>query len=188
MSDILDLNKDAPLLDLTKAAPTLQTLRARLNWGMHPVHGASLTDGFDLDIFSFVLNASEKIGGGADVVFFNNKVHCDRAIVLPQDNRTGGEEYCDYTFDRLPLDRRHIDVYVCIHEAAKRGQHFGMMADARLTLEADGELIQAYAVSDYAGMTMLHAGRLSRTAGGWTFQPIGEAAVAGPNDVARACM
>lgn len=110
--DILDLNKDAPLLDLTKAAPTLQTLRARLNWGMHPVHGASLTDGFDLDIFSFVLNASEKIGGGADVVFFNNKVHCDRAIVLPQDNRTGGEEYCDYTFDRLPLDRRHIDVYV----------------------------------------------------------------------------
>jgi hypothetical protein len=33
---------------------------------------------------------------------------------------------------------------------------------------------------------MLHAGRLTLNGAGWTFQPIGEAAVAGPNDVARA--
>lgn len=186
--DILDLNKDAPLLDLTKAAPTLQTLRARVTWNMHPVHGASLSQGFDLDLLGFVLNASEKITGGKDVVFFNNRVYANGAITLLQDERVGGKEECDYSLSAVPTDKMHIDVYVSVFEAAQRGQHFGMMADARLVLEADGEPIQTYAISDYAGMTMLHAGRLTRTAGGWTFQPIGEAAVAGPNDVARACM
>lgn len=182
--DILDLNKDAPLLDLTKVAPTLQTLRARLTWGMHPVHGASLTEGFDLDIFSYVLNGAEKISGGADVVFFNNK--SGHGISLPQDQRTGGEETCDYSLHAVPLDKNFVDIYVSIHEAAKRSQHFGMMAGARLALEADGSLVQAYAISEFSGKTMLHAGRLTRTGGGWTFQPIGEAAVATPNDVARA--
>lgn len=186
--DILDLNKDAPLLDLCKAAPSLMTLRARLNWGVHPVHGASLTDGFDLDVFSFVLRSNEKISGGQDVVFFNNKVYNGGAIVLPEDNRTGGMEYCDYTLLDLPLDRHHVDVYVCIHEASKRGQHFGMMADARLTLEADGQPVQAYQIADYTGKTALHAGRLSRGQGGWTFQPIGEAAAADPNAIAKAYM
>lgn len=188
MNDILNLTKDAPLLDLTKAAPTLKTLRARVTWSMHPVHGASLTQGFDLDLLNYVLNASEKISGGSDVVFFNNRVYNGGAIKLLQDERVGGKEECDYTLSDIPADRAHIDIYVSVFEAAQRAQHFGMMSGARLTLEADGQLVQAYAISDYTGMTMLHAGRLSRTAAGWTFQPIGEAAVASPNDVARACL
>ena len=190
MSNILDLNKDAPLLDLAKAAPTLRTLRARLTWSMHPVHGASLTDGFDLDIFSFVLNTSEKISGGQDVVFFNNKVYANGAITLPQDNRTGGEETCAYKLASIPADRSFVDIYVCVYEAQKRGQHFGMMAGARLALE-DAEtdsLLQAYNIAEYAGKAVLHAGRLAKTAAGWTFQPIGEAAMADPNSVARAYM
>ena len=151
MSDILDLNKDAPLLDLAKAAPTLRTLRARLTWSMHPVHGA---------------------------------------ITLPQDNRTGGEETCAYKLASIPADRSFVDIYVCVYEAQKRGQHFGMMAGARLALE-DAEtdsLLQAYNIAEYAGKAVLHAGRLAKTAAGWTFQPIGEAAMADPNSVARAYM
>ena len=190
MQDILNLDKDAPLLDLSKAAPTLKTLRARLTWQMHPVAGASLTEGFDPDIVNFVLNRDEKISGGADVAFFNNKNYADGAIVLLKDNRVGGiePELCDYTLSKMPADRSHVDIYVIVHEAAKRGQHFGMMADAQLTLEADGKVIQKYSIAEYSGKTALHAGRLSVTANGWTFQPIGEAAVADPNAVARAYM
>ena len=76
-----------------------------------------------------------------------------------------------------------------VHKTCVRDEDVeNLGSDITLKTSATTDKIQAYAVSDYAGMTMLHAGRLSRTAGGWTFQPIGEAAVAGPNDVARACM
>lgn len=185
--DILDLNKDAPLLDLAKVAPALKTLRAKLTWGMHPVHGASLDKGFDLDVFNYVLSASEKIGGGQDVCFFNNKTYANGAIVLPEDQRVGGTEWADYTLDRVPADRRHIDVYVFIHDAAERGQHFGMMSGAKLELIADGQqVVQAYSIAEFTGKTCLHAGRLTHAGSGWTFQPIGEAAVADPNAVARA--
>lgn len=43
-------------------------------------------------------------------------------------------------------------------------------------------------IAEYAGKTVLHAGRLTKTGAGWTFQPIGEAAMADPNSVARAYM
>ena len=195
MQDILDLSKDSPVLDLAKAAPSLRTLRARMTWDAHPVHGASLTEGFDLDIFSFVLSAQEKIGSGSDVVFYNNKVYAGGAIVLPEDNRAGGEEHCDYTLDEIPSDRAMIDIYVGVFDASLRKQHFGMISNAKLHLETkvggtydeSYKALQVYSISEYTGKTMLHAGRLTRaTSGYWSFSPIGAAAVATSNDVARA--
>ena len=72
MSVTLDLNKTSGLLDLTKEVPTLTVVRGVLNWDESPIHKDSLTQGFDLDIFAFVLDENQKIGSGTDVVFFNN--------------------------------------------------------------------------------------------------------------------
>ena len=63
----------------------------------------------------------------------------------------------------------------------------GVVIDPTPTTPPDS-LLQAYNIAEYAGKAVLHAGRLAKTAAGWTFQPIGEAAMADPNSVARAYM
>ena len=60
MTIVLDLNKGSNnILDLTKAAPTIKKLIVKLDWDEHPVHGADVKNGFDLDIFAYVLNEAD---------------------------------------------------------------------------------------------------------------------------------
>lgn len=187
----LDLNKSSGLLDLTKAAPNFKTIRGVLNWDPHPVHARSLTQGFDLDIFAYVLNGSEKITSGEDVAFFNNKTPYNSAVSIPLDNRTGegdDDEYIDVTFSKLPADKQHVDIYVFIHDAQPRGQNFGMMANSSFVLsDADSKVdLVKYKLSDFTTETALHIGRFSKTNDGWTFQPIGQGGQADPNQVVGA--
>lgn len=186
----LNLTKDAPLLDLAKTSPQLKTLKSEITWLPHPVHGASLTQGFDLDLFAFVLNADSKITSGSDVVFFNNKTY-GNAIVLPEDNRTGGSEYCNYTLANLPATVCYVDIFCFIHEAAQRNQSFAMLTNAKFTLiDSDtNAVIQQYRIDEFnSDQSALYVGRLSRTPSGWTFNAIGAAASVDPNQVARTYM
>lgn len=189
MTDILNLSKTTPMLDLTKAAPALKNLRGLLNWDMHPVKGASLSEGFDLDVFAFALNSAGKITSGSDVVFFNNKnAH---GISIPRDNRTGDgadDEEILIALDKVPADKTTIDVFVFIHEAAKRNQTFGMVQNATfsLTNQDTKEVIQTYKLSELLTETSVHIGALVRTANGWGFDPYGDAGNQDPNAVAGA--
>lgn len=191
MADILNLAKTTPVLDLTKAAPALKNLRGLLNWDKHPVHGASLSQGFDLDIFAFALNAQGKITSGSDVVFYNNKVA--HGITVPRDNRTGegaDDEEVLIALDQVPADKQTIDLYVFIHDAAGRKQTFGMVQNANFSLvnQDTKEVIQAYKLSDMLTETSVHIGALVRNATGWTFEPYGDAGTQDPNAVAGAYM
>ena len=186
---ILNLAKTTPMLDLTKAAPALKNLRGLLNWDMHPVKGASLTEGFDLDIFAFVLGSSGKIGGGQDVVFFNNK--SAHGVVLPRDNRTGegaDDEEILLALDKVPADKTTIDLFVFIHDATKRNQTFGMTQNATFSLvdQDTKAVIQAYKLSELLTETSVHIGALVRNANGWGFEPYGDAGNQDPNAVAGA--
>lgn len=187
----LDLNKSAGLLDLSKEAPNFKTIRGLLNWDVNPVHGKSLTEGFDLDIFAFVLDNNEKISSGADVVYFRNKDYNNGVITVPIDNRTGegtDDEYIDLKLEKLPTDKSHVDIYVFINEAKARGQNFGMMANSSFVLsdvDAKNDLVK-YSLSTYTNETALHVGRFSRGGAGWTFKPTGDVALADPNDVVGA--
>lgn len=91
-------------------------------------------------------------------------------------------------FTQVPADKAHLDAFVIIHEAAKRGHHLGMISNLHLKLinEDDGAVIQEYQLSQYVDMTAVHLGRFSRTANGWTFGPSGDAGAFDPNQVARA--
>lgn len=186
----LNLSKDTMMLDLTKVAPSLTRLRGVLNWDVHPVHKASLTHGFDLDCFAFLTNAQGKIGGGSDVVFFNNKSAYNGAVMLPRDNRTGeGDDDEELITDitKLPAHIEKVEHFVFLHEAEQRNQNFSMIQGGNFTLyDQDGKVLQVYKLQQFVNGTALHVGTLQRVDGGWGFQPVGEAAVAGPNDVIKA--
>lgn len=184
----LDLNKSSGVLDLSKAAPNFKTIRGLLNWDVNPVHGASLTQGFDLDIFAFVLDANQKISSGADVVYFTNKNYGNGTIVIPKDNRTGegdDDEHIDMKLDSIPSGKNFVDIYVFIHEGASRGQTFGMLSNASFVLsdvENNKELVK-YTLSNYTNETALHVGRFTRNGNAWEFAPTGDVANADPNTV-----
>lgn len=185
----LNLSKSTPALNLTKAAPSLTTLKGALSWDMHPIHGKSLSAGFDLDIFVIAANASEKIDSGDDVAFFNNKSVFGGGIQLSADNRTGEgdgvDEEVTFQLGKIPAGKTNLDIYVFLHDSVARSQNFGMMANAFFTLldAGNGREIQRYSLSQYTTGDVLHVGRLSRASGTWEFQPVGEASVADPNAV-----
>lgn len=188
---VLDLNKSAGLLDLSKVAPTLKKARGILNWDENPLHKDSLTEGFDLDLFAFVLGEKEKVSGAGDVVFFNNKSYANGAVAVPVDNRTGAgkdDEEITLNFDLIPADKSYVDVYVFIHDAAARKQTFGMMANASFNMvdQDTGVQIVKYNISTYTNETVIHIGRFERTANGWGFSASGDASRSDPNAVVQA--
>lgn len=181
--NILDLSKTTAVLDLTKAAPTLQSLSGVLSWEPHPVHGKSLKFGFDLDIFAFAL-ATGKISGAADVAYHKNKSAC--GVRIPEDERSGGSEEVFVDLKNVPAGKDQIALWIFLHEADKRGQHMGMVANAKFVLSdaVTKEVIQEYRLTDFADKTAAHIGNLVRTATGWDFKPDGGAFVLNGNDVA----
>lgn len=187
MTGILNLSKATAVLDLTKAAPTLKRFRGILNWNVHPLAKASLTEGFDLDVFALVLNSAHKITGGGDVVFFNNK--SAHGVTYPRDNRTGegdDDEELIVDFAKVPADKHHIDVYVFINEAEKRKQNFGMIQGGvfQVTDADSNAVIQTYRLDQFKNETALMVGSLHRTGSGWSFEPVGSVSITDPNKVA----
>lgn len=187
----LNLSKGNGLLNLTKAAPNFKTIKGILNWDMHPTKAKSLTEGFDLDIFAFVLNDNEKITSGNDVVYFNNKYYNKDVIAIPVDNRDGegdDDEYIDMKLNQL--DKNIVDLYVIIHDGEQRGQNFGMMANSSFTLVdfENNKEIQRYNLNEYTSETAIHIGRFSKKNGEWNFDSFGVGAIADPNTIVAAYM
>jgi tellurium resistance protein TerD len=193
MTQLLDLNKSSGLLDLTKNNPSLKSVRGLLNWDVNPIHGASLTKGFDLDIFAFVLNDNGKMDGLLDVVYFRNKTYANGSITIPVDNRTGegeNDEHIDIIFDKVPVNKTKIDVCVILHDASARGQSFGMIANAYFTLTDNdsGVELAKYELSRYTNETAIHIGQFAKVNGSWEFMPSGDVAEANPNDIVSGYM
>lgn len=186
----LNLSKTTMMLDLSKAAPSLTRLRGVLNWDCHPVHGASKEYGFDLDVFAFITSGGSIQGDAKNVVFFNNMSAYDGAVVYPRDNRTGegaDDEELLIDITKIPADKDKIEHFVFLHEAVKRQQDFSMIKNGSFTLfDQDNNVIQEYKLATFVGGTALHVGTLQRTITGWGFQPVGESAVADPNQVLSA--
>lgn len=189
----LDKNQTAGILNLSKTA-NINFLKGVLNWDPHPLYKECVTNGYDLDIFLFALNSNGKITGAQDVIYFKNKVGANGALAVPVDNQTGeGDDDEFFTADlaKIPASISEVAVYVFIHEAEKRGQHFGMIADAGFELvDADtGETKVRYRVTqDFSGATALHVANIVRGADGWEVHPMGTSANADPNQVAAAYM
>ena len=92
-----------------------------------------------------------------------------------------------FTLDAVPADKASAVIYVTIHEGAERGQHFGMIANARLLfIDADkpnDPIAQYNLTQSYGGNTAFCAGTLDFRKK--SFEPIGDAASANPNEIAQ---
>lgn len=184
MAAQLNLTKTTMTLDLTKVAPSLIKVRGELSWGLHPVAG----NNFDLDIFTFSTAHGKIKDVPGDVVFFNNKSAYNNAIVYPNDSRDGSAtEEVIIELGKIPADKDNIELFVFIHEAIARNQDFSMIQRGSFKLfdEKDVEL-QSYSLQQFVNGTALHIGTLVRNGSGWGFQPMGESAVADPNQVLSA--
>lgn len=182
----LDLNKDSGIaLDLTKASPGLKKVRVVLNWDEHPVHASSTTQGFDLDLWAFALDTNGKIASAEQICYFNQKSIYNNAVVLPRDNRTGAgadDEEIIVDILSLPTSVGSVAIYAFVFEAAKRGQHFGMVANSNVQMiNADtNEVIAQYNITqDCNGETAMYIGSVDRT----SFTPDGGAGNMDPNQV-----
>lgn len=191
----LNLSKDTMMLDLSKAAPSLTRLKGVLNWDTHPMAGSIDPNTgkpyeFDLDCFAFLTDANAKLGSTADVCYFGNKSVYNGAVVLPRDNRTGeGDDDEELLTDisKIPAHIHQVEHFVFLFEADTRKQDFSMISGGSFTLfDQDGKLIQTYKLQQFVNGTALHVGTLKRLSTGWGFQPVGDSATAGPNDVMKA--
>ncbi len=184
----LDLSKQSGIsLDLKKEDPQLQNLKVLLNWDMHPVHGASLSQGFDLDIWAFALNSSGKVGAQSNIIFYNQKDPLNGAIVLPRDNRTGDgadDEELLIALAKIPADIAQVVLYVFLHDAPARGQNFGMTINANVQLidNDTGTVIARYDLTDgkYKNSDAICIGALEPSG---NFIAAGDASTSSPTEV-----
>jgi stress response protein SCP2 len=173
----LDLDKNTLALDLSKT-PDLNTLTVLMKWDERKDFEGSLEAGYDPDLWAFVLNSSGKITSREEIVYYKNQHYHNDAIFLPKDNRVGGGdgESMNFTLNKIDPVHSEVHVYVFLFEARKRGQHFGMMENASVTLynADDGTVIQYYSLNkDFSGANAIHLGTLLRGPDGWLFQPVG---------------
>jgi stress response protein SCP2 len=190
-------------IDLTKGNQGLKNLMVGLGWdeaaAAAPPAGqkkgvfASIFGGggqkveIDCDASAILCGPGGKlIGGKNDLVYFGNLTHQSGSIRHMGDNLTGAGEGDDeqifVRLDAVPGTYEKIVFVVNIYEADKRGQHFGMIANAFIRIvNADNnqELCKFNLTENYSGLTALIAGEIYRHNNEWKFSAIGQ----GTNDV-----
>ena len=105
---------------------------------------------------------------------------------VKRDDEGDDDEEMLFALDKIPADKAGVAVYIFIHEAGKRAQHFGMVANAKMVLQnqdTSENIAQYNLTQNYSGTTAMHVGNLKRNAGGWQFEPVGEGGNADPNAV-----
>jgi tellurium resistance protein TerD len=175
-------------VNLSKEAPGLTKLQVGLGWDVRATDGAA----FDLDGVVFLLNASGKVRGDGDFIFYNNLRSADGSVVHSGDNRTGAGEGDDesVTIDlsKVPLDVERIALAVTIHEADARRQNFGQVAKAfvRCVNAANNSEIARYDLSeDSSTEAAMIFGEVYRNGADWKFRAIGQGYQGGLGPLAK---
>ncbi|WKB50681.1 TerD family protein [Eleftheria terrae] len=175
----ISLKKGASL-NLSKAEPALQRVRVGLGWEM-PDNIPPL----DLDVSAFVCRLDgrnePKLLSEQHFVFYNNLATPNGSVRHSGDQRTGDAEGDDETLlvelSKLEDAVSEISFVVTIHEAAERGQHFGLLRDAYIRVyNADtGKVLCLYDLDAQFGReTAVQMGSLVRSGDRhWEFRAVG---------------
>ena len=136
---------------------------------------------FDLDASVFLTDSWSRCVTDSDFVFYGNKVHNSGAVTHCGDSMTGvgdgDDEQILMTLSKVPSAVVRLRVVVSIHEAASRGQHFGLVANAfiRIVNESDNRELARFSLSQGAtGQDCLIFAELERQEANWTFHAIGD--------------
>ncbi|MFF2531329.1 TerD family protein [Brevibacillus sp. NPDC058079] len=136
---------------------------------------------WDLDLCAIILDASGSARMGK-FVCFDKRYHVSEedALRYSGDNQDGKgddiDEYVDMTFGLLKPDDVKIKLYVHIHNAANKGQHFGLVKNAFCRIEESNTkaiLAQFNLTDNYSGFTAIELGDFDRSGDVWSFTAIG---------------
>ncbi|OKH18111.1 TerD family protein [[Limnothrix rosea] IAM M-220] len=176
-------------ISLKKEAPKLNKIMLGLGWDMAKSPARrNLLDLFkasttiDLDSSVLCLNASEKLKGKNDVVYYANLHHSSGAIHHQGDNLTGEGEGDD---EQILVELNKIPEYISsllftvnIYMGKERKQDFSGIQNAfvRLVDLSNNREIAYYKLSEsaYTNQTLMKMAELRRTREGWQMKAIGE--------------
>lgn len=164
-------------ISLSKEDPTLKKVHVGLGWDERTTDGAA----FDLDASAFLLNESGKVRSDTDFIFYNQLRSPCGAVEHTGDNLTGSGEGDDEVIvvdlTKVPNDVQKISFTVTIHEADKRRQNFGQVANAFIRLvnaDTGNEVVRYDLSEDYSTETAMIFGEIYRQGGEWRFSAVGQ--------------
>ena len=164
-------------LSLSKEAPGLTKILVGLGWDPRSTDGTQ----FDLDASAFLLNATGKVRGDADFIFYNQLKSPDGSVEHTGDNRDGAgdgdDEAIKVDLSRVPADVDKIAFTVTIHDAENRRQNFGQVGNSfiRIVNETNGAEVVRYDLAEDASTeTAMIFGELYRNNGEWKFRAVGQ--------------
>ena len=123
-------------IDLTKGNGGLKKVVFGLGWDTNRYDGNA---DFDLDVSAFFTDASGKVTGEQDFVFYGQPQHPSGALIYSGDNQTGvgigDDETMTVELNKIPSNIEKISFAATIYDAENRLQNFGMV---------DNSYIRAY--------------------------------------------
>ncbi len=175
-------------VSLTKEAPGLTAVTVGLGWDVRSTTG---TD-FDLDASAILVDASGKVTGDKDFVFFNNLASSDGSVKHLGDNLTGegegDDEQVNVDLAAVPANVDKVVFPVSIYEGEQRSQSFGQVRNAfiRVVNQAGGAEIARYDLTEDASTeTAMVFGELYRNGADWKFRAVGQGYASGLKGIAQ---
>lgn len=177
----ISLSKEAGSAGLAK-------IMVGLGWDERVTDGAE----FDLDAVAFICGTNGKVRSDADFIFYNQLTSANGSVEHMGDNRTGSGDGDD---EQIRLDLSNIEaniskvvIAVTIHDAAERGQNFGMVSNAYVHVinEADGRELARFDLSeDMSTETAMVFAEVYRHNNEWKFKAVGQGFADGLGPLAR---
>lgn len=172
----VSLNKGGNI-SLSKEAPGLSRILIGLGWDVRTTDGKE----FDLDASAFLLGPTGKVRSDADFIFYNQLKSSDGSVEHTGDNRTGAgdgdDEAIKVELTKVPAEIDKIAVAVTIHDAAARGQNFGMVSGAfiRVVNQDNNVEITRFDLSEDASTeTAMIFGEVYRHGTDWKFRAVAQ--------------
>ncbi|MFG2328665.1 TerD family protein [Streptomyces sp. NPDC048604] len=154
------------------AVPT-QALQVAVAW----LCGAGVPD---VDVSALLLDASGRVRGDADLVFYNHGTHPSGAVRHLGKSAPGGPGSVVADWLWLDLDRMEPGVERVVVAASADGGPFGQVPglDVRVTDPAE-QTVAYFVIGDAASETAFVFGEFYRRTGGWKFRAVGQGYASG---------
>src|ERR1035437_5773386 len=193
MEQYVNLEKGGRV-DLEKQVPGLKRIRVGLGWKENKF---STGGDYDLDVTAFVLkhdaDGNAKCASPDFMLFYNNLNIQEGTLIHSGDNQNGSapgdDESIIVDVARAIAIADEISFIVTIHEATKRGQKFGQIDQAHITIynEEDGKVIANYDLGEgFSNETAVQFGSLYKNPqGNMAFRAVGQGFNAGLGDFCK---
>lgn len=176
-------------VDLTKGNSGLNNVTFGLGWDVNKYDG---NEQFDLDVSAFFLDASGKVTGEGDFIFYGQPSHASGALIYSGDNRSGvgngDDETMKVDLSKIPGNIVKVAFCVSIYDGDTRLQNFGMVDNSYIRAfetATNKELLKYELNEDFSLETGLVVGELYRHNGEWKFAAVGSGYSGGLATIAR---